>query len=162
MDTIRWKNGARVKVAADVAHKELEKIRKKHGEDDLPEAIVMASKIKKAPLHSEFEWDDSIAAHEHRISRARMILRYIEVVYEEDTDGKHPVRFYSAERTKGPKHKYSPTKDIMQDPDRRALLLQEALNKLMQWRMQYRHLNELQIVFRTHDELLATVGEAED
>jgi len=154
-----WKNGARIKVDAVVAHKELERIRKKNGGALDAEAIVEAAKVKKCPLHDEFEWDDTIAAHQFRLVRGREIFRYLVVSYDDAPEGASPVRCYSAERQEGPKHTYSRTEDILADPDRRALLLQESLMKLMQWRRQYRSLNELAIIFRSHDELISSLGD---
>ena len=156
---IKWKQGARVSVEADVAHTELERIRKKYGGEFTTADVVKEEKARKAPLHDEFIWDNDKAAHEQRCSRAGDLMRSLVVVFEEDTEGKHPTRRYSAERREGASHAYCATEDILADPERRTALVQEALKKLLQWRVQYRHLNELAIVFRSHDEVLQQIGE---
>ena len=71
---ISWKGGMRVKTDAVTAHNELERIREKHG-TLTPENVVKESRRKTAALHDEFEWDDAVAAHEHRKERARVIMR---------------------------------------------------------------------------------------
>jgi len=155
---IKWKKGARVKVDADIAYREFEKIRAKHGELN-NKVVVEEVKKTRNPLHHEWEWDVKKAAQQSWENRASELLRWLIVIYKEDTKGTHPVRKYSLEKRSPSPHAYVPTEDILKDPDRRALLLQESLRKLMSWRMEYRHLNELTIIFRSHDELLSEIGE---
>jgi len=44
-----------------------------------PESVVRDAKKRSSPLHKFFEWDDSKAAHEHRIYQARELIRSITV-----------------------------------------------------------------------------------
>ena len=37
--------------------------------------LLKESTPKRAPLHDEFEWDNDVAAHEHRLRTARRIIR---------------------------------------------------------------------------------------
>jgi len=37
--------------------------------------LLKESTPKKAPLHDEFEWDDKVAAHEHRLRTSRRIIK---------------------------------------------------------------------------------------
>ena len=46
-------------------------------------ALVDAARPKNSPAHVGFEWDDSIAAEEHRLSQARRWLRLITVTVKE-------------------------------------------------------------------------------
>lgn len=41
--------------------------------------VVEAAKDPKSVLHSQFEWDDSVAAHQHRLGVARALIR--DIVY---------------------------------------------------------------------------------
>lgn len=154
---IKWKSGARVKVDATKAHKELERIRKKEGGALDARAVVKHSRTKTAPLHDEFEWDDAVAAELHREERARYIMRSVVVEVEDINEKQVDAPAYVAERRPKEMRTYEPVEDVMRDPDRRAVMLQEALSQLLRWRVKYRHLNELAIVFRSHDELLATI-----
>ena len=155
---IYWKKGARVTVDAVVAETEMEKIRKRKG-DLTNQILVEAAAKKNSPLHGEFEWDDTKAAQMQRESRASELLRGIVKIQDEDKEKKYPTRRYSLVKNQPSPHSYVPTEDMLKDPDMRAKLLDEALRKLMSWRIEYRHLNELIIVFRSHDEVLSTIGE---
>lgn len=44
-----------------------------------PEMVVADAKKKSSPLHGLFEWDESVAAHNHWIERARAIIRHVQV-----------------------------------------------------------------------------------
>jgi hypothetical protein len=48
--------------------------------------IVAAAKSPKNPLHDQFEWDDSVAAHQQRLGVARALIRDI-VYVGEDLEG---------------------------------------------------------------------------
>ena len=41
------------------------------------EAVVEAAKDPESPLHHQFEWDDSAAAHAHRLNQARQLIRTV-------------------------------------------------------------------------------------
>lgn len=45
----------------------------------LPSDVVEAARDPRSVLHSHFEWDDSKAAHEHRLAQARALIRTIKV-----------------------------------------------------------------------------------
>ena len=145
--------GIDVTVEADVANAELERIAAENGGEFVVASVVKDAKRKKSPLHNEFEWSDQKAAELQRESRAAELSRWLVVVYEEDGKDTPPVRRFAGVR-RGSNKAYAPTEDVMKDPDRRAVMLQEALSRLMSWRVQYRQLNELAIVFRAQDKLI--------
>ena len=76
----KWRDGARLKSDPTAVGKELEKIRKKG--DLTAEAVVDAARDESSPMHDDFEWDDSKAAHEYRLVTARTLIRSIEVIIE--------------------------------------------------------------------------------
>lgn len=45
-----------------------------------PDGVVEAARDKHNPLHSEFDWDDASAAHQHRLDRARQLIRSVAYV----------------------------------------------------------------------------------
>ena len=45
-----------------------------------PEALVDASRDINAPLHNEFEWDDTIAAEKYRQEQAKSIIRHLIII----------------------------------------------------------------------------------
>lgn len=44
-----------------------------------PEEVVKSATPKASPLHAMFEWDDRVAASEHRIATARSLIRQVRV-----------------------------------------------------------------------------------
>lgn len=51
-----------------------------------PEAVLEDAADPASPLHDEFEWDDASAAHQHRLDRARAIIRSVRyVVHQSDS-----------------------------------------------------------------------------
>ncbi|GHU78627.1 hypothetical protein AGMMS49992_29600 [Clostridia bacterium] len=90
MDTsYSWRDGARFKVDADVAAKELDKCKDEKGIINAKDVVNVARESDN-PLHPEFEWDDAFAAEEHRKHTARVMasslivtlqLKQIEPVY---------------------------------------------------------------------------------
>lgn len=58
-----------------------------------PEQVVAAARDPANPLHEEFEWDDSVAAHQWRLDQARAIIRSVRVTIEVQ-DIKVPVISY--------------------------------------------------------------------
>ena len=54
--------------------KELTRIYKRDGQV-VASTVVKEARLKKSPIHDEFEWDDKAAAHEHRLSTARRMIR---------------------------------------------------------------------------------------
>jgi len=159
MDIV-WAKGCHYKVSAKVAYQEVERICAKNGGIATPDAVVAAAKSVRNPLHEEFEWDNAVAAHEHRLNQARSMLRSIKVIREELPDRPHRVyevvRGPSSDEGK-PRKVYQSVEDIMADPDKRAELLSRALRELVAWQKRYRHLQELAIAFRATDELVTTL-----
>lgn len=45
-----------------------------------PQSLVDASRDINAPLHNEFEWDDSVAAENYRKEQAKNIIRHLIIV----------------------------------------------------------------------------------
>lgn len=82
----QFKPGSRLKGDAATVATHLEKIANKNAGDLRPEAVVEAARTKRSPLHEFFEWDDSAAAHEYRLTQARHLIRSIEVITVDDGD----------------------------------------------------------------------------
>ncbi len=160
---IAWKNGTQHKVDAAEAHKAIEIVRKRNGGEASAEAVVAAAKAKRNPLHPEFVWDDGKAADEYRLGQARHLVAHLVVIREEIATDR-PQRVYEVikqpqDPEKGrqrAKYAYRSTDDIMRDPDMRAELLGRALRELIGFRARYRDLQELAVVLRSIDELVAT------
>ncbi|OQA02218.1 MAG: hypothetical protein BWY71_00100 [Planctomycetes bacterium ADurb.Bin412] len=84
-----WKIG-KYKVPANVAGREIEKIIETNGVCT-PALLLDESRDEKAPLHFEFEWDDSVAAEKHRLTQASDMIRCLVIVEERGKD-QEPIR----------------------------------------------------------------------
>lgn len=84
--TFKFRAGTRIKgLAASAAAAELERVRAERG-GLTPEAVVEAAADATNPLHPAFEWNDSKAAHEHRLGQARGLIRAVITVEAGKTD----------------------------------------------------------------------------
>lgn len=157
--SVQWRDGSRyTSLDAKVCWEALEKIRQDNGGEFCAEDVVKAARSKKSPLHSAFEWDDTAAANEYRLSQAGTLRRSFDVRYAEAPDV--PARAYEISRvvhSPGGKAKkyFSSTDEVLADPERRAAVLTDALRQLQALRAKFRHLQELAVVWRQVDEVLA-------
>lgn len=107
-------------VEAVDAYQELERIRKEN--DGLePEAVVQQAADPECILHAGFEWDDSKAAHAHRLQQARLIIRSVQVVIEST-----PPRHIYVNVTTDDRQRYERQTDAASSP----ALKEAALNML--------------------------------
>ena len=157
---VMWKRGSTFTGDAKASYERIESIRTRLGGEVSADDIVQDAAKPRSPLHRHFQWDDAIAANEHRREIARHMLRSFVVVRDElKTD--RPQRVYEVVRVAQPetpqrvKHVYRTVEDIMQDPDLRAELLGRALRELITIRNRYRDLQELAVVLRAIDEVVA-------
>ena len=136
--TYQWKVPGIVPVDAQTAGNELQRIYERDGVIE-PETVVLESRTPSAPLHSCFEWDDEKAAHKYRITQAQTIIRAIVVVDE----AKQPETraFVNVQR------EYHPVSVVVRNPEKREILLQNALNELRWFERKYNALQELSNVF---------------
>lgn len=136
--TYQWKVPGIMPVDAQTAGNELQRIYEREGVIE-PETVVAESKTPSAPLHSCFEWNDEKAAHKYRIAQAQNIIRAIVVVDEE----KQPETraFVNVQR------EYHPVSVVVRNPEKREILLQNALNELRWFERKYNTLQELSNVF---------------
>lgn len=152
---IRWKQGYRGSADVIAVHSELELIRARDG-NITPEAVLEEACNDDNPMHSEFTWDDSEAAHAYRLEQARSLIRSVEVVYEEAPT--RQVRAYTIvsapieEKTN--RKVYTDTREALADPATRAEILGNAVREALTFRRKYADLQELSKVFVAFDEFL--------
>lgn len=142
--TYQWKVPGIMPVDAQTAGNELQRIYERDGVIE-PETVVLENKPPSAPLHSCFEWDDEKAAHKYRITQAQNIIRAIVVVDE----AKQPETraFVNVQR------EYHPVSVVVRNPEKREILLQNALNELRWFERKYNTLQELSNVFAAIEEV---------
>lgn len=137
----------------DAVGKHLELIRQKTGGKLQPEDVVDDAKNPNSPLHSFFEWDDTAAAHEHRLKQARSLIRTVVAVYKENPKSE-PVRAYihvrpsptpssSGSATVDDKPYYTEVTKALSIPSTRRAILMRAKADLEAWQKRYKDLKEL-------------------
>ena len=134
-----------MKIPAEIAAQELLRIEKEKGGKVLPEDVVEASRDENAPLHSLFEWDDTVAAEKYRQTQARYIIRNVTAKIEDAP----PVRLMVATGNPG----YVNTKTAMDNVDMHAMLMRQAINDIQAFKAKYRGLRELDAVLREMDDV---------
>lgn len=144
--TYQWKVPGIMPVDAQTAGNELERIYKRDGVIE-PETVVTESVSPCAPLHNCFEWNDKKAAHKYRITQAQGIIRAI-VSVDEAEKTPETRAFVSVER------EYHPVSVVIRNPEKRDILLQNALNELHWFEKKYNSLCELSSVFSAIKEVI--------
>ena len=79
-------------IPVEKAVAELQRIHERDG-GIRTQAVVDEARAEDAPLHAAFEWDNDVAAEEHRRSQARQLVRAI-VVVPDPEENKPPIRAY--------------------------------------------------------------------
>lgn len=146
----QWKPEARVRVDAQIAGAEMERLRVLHNGRLERNLVLEAARNPLNPLHPEFEWDDRKAAEAHRMDRAGYLIRSIEVVVTEPVEAK-PVRAFVSV-TRDDDRSYTSVSHALADPALRQQVLMAALRELEAWRERYAELVELAQVFAAIEE----------
>lgn len=134
---------------------ELAEVERNNKDEDLLAAEVVAfASDPDTALHAQFEWDDSAAAHQHRLWQARKIIK-VYVEYEPNVKADVSVWVSVPSHRARPGGGYSRRKKAMADPKACEELLADALRKLQHIRREYHMLKKLANVFSAIDDALA-------
>lgn len=142
----KFAKGFNYKVDANVAGAVCEKLEQDGGLT--PQALVDVSRPDNAPLHGEFEWDDSVAGENWRKHQARGIIKALVIVAPETN--KEVRKFYNI---KIDDRKYESIEVVMKEVSKRDQLLRNAMRELSSFRNKYAALAELAKVFDAIDGL---------
>lgn len=143
-----WKTASRIRADANDAGAQFEQLEKTVGLT--PKTVLDANRDINAPLHNEFEWDDTVAAENYRLGQAGHLIRCLCVAAVAEDDAQTAVRaFFTAEKTAG----YESVATIMQCPDKRESLLKKAEQELDAYLRKYSALSELDPIRRTVPEV---------
>lgn len=126
---------------------ELERIRTHDRQKMLkPRAVVEAARVKSNPLHTYFEWDNSIAAERYRLDQARDLIVSVQITRDGiDNPFQAYVSLPSSRIRKG--GGYHGMADVMSSKELRLEMLKSAMNDLENFQERYRRLEELAEVF---------------
>ena len=112
--------------------------------------LVEASRPKDAPLHKEFEWNNTKAAEEWRKHQARNIIHSLVLVTEPGTDSESVRAFFKIETRS---NNYESIVAIVRDENKYESLKAAALRELKVFQRKYHTISELGKVFAAIDEL---------
>jgi DNA-binding cell septation regulator SpoVG len=129
--------------------KELSQLQTSNGGVLLPLDVVNAAKLPSSPLHAYFEWDDTKAAHSHRLWQARQLI--VEVITVKKTP--HSVvevevqEYVSLPSDRKNGGGYRDVVAVLSNPTLRDELLESARQDMLTFRRKYVGLKELDDVF---------------
>ncbi len=152
-------------MSADVAGKTILELQGLLGKDNITaKELLDASRDEKAPLHSCFEWDDSVAAENYRLYQARQIIGSIEIkVKVTGVENEQPtfvtVRAFPNTQPYAPKKKgeFVFVDTVLKNPDYRTQILKNAYQSLLAFKRNYENYAELSGVFRAIDDFGKTL-----
>lgn len=127
-----WKSGSRFTVDAAQAASVMNDLEQNGGLT--PQALVDASRPEDAPLHNEFDWNDTTAAESWRKQQARTMINCI-VIRKEETQ-REPVRAFIRIEPAKP-GTYVPVQVLLSTDDGKAALRKQAYSELCAFRSKY-------------------------
>lgn len=161
-----YAKGASHKVSAQVAGEVCAELESKGTLD--AKSLVDASRDEDAPLHPEFEWNDTVAAERYREGQASAVIRHLVVkVVKSDGDDVKPKKltlkaFSSTHETRGERGTYVYTPRALDDKDLRAILLRNAANDARAFVRKYEALTELSDAIDALNEFVVKVEESKE
>lgn len=103
------------------------------------EDVVEAARDPLSPLHSHFEWDDSVAAHQFRLTQARQMIRVVRI----ETGSDEIKRAFISACTEDEGRSYRTLADVVSSGALQRSLLDAAERDLSAWLRQYGELIEV-------------------
>ena len=122
---------------------ELLAIRDANGGVLTPEVVVDTARDPEHPLHSRFEWDDSVAAEKYRREQAHQLIQKAKISYQPHGESGPPrlTRAFVAIRA-GDGHVFDPVEEVAQDPLRRKMALADMEREWKTLRRKYEEFAE--------------------
>lgn len=166
MSQFSWADGYCPKVKASVAGSVLKDLSKQHGNFFTAREVVEAARPEDSPLHPAFEWNDAVAADEHRLSQARCMIRSLRIKVERVTDITEPVRYFVNVRPVGSNERglspYTPLTHAMRVANIRKQVLSNAFRELEAFRQKYAQFKIFARIREEIDRLLKEWEQFED
>lgn len=137
--------GARFQAGAnqdpEAVGRRIESLREKFKGELTPEDVLNDAQDENSPLHTFFEWDDSAAAHQHRLQQARGLIRAVVAVYVRNDRPAMRTRAY-VHIPQGETSHYREASHAMSVQATRDAVLRRALEELIGWQRRYKDLHE--------------------
>ncbi len=146
-----------IKNAAEVVD-ELRRLEEVNGGKLTPDVVVDAAAHPASPMHQYFEWDDSEAAREYRLSQARTLITSVRVRIESLPSRPMVRAFVHVQGPAANKSHYASAAKAMSDPDTRDVILARALQELQSFQKRYAEFMELAEVFSSIEAINARLA----
>lgn len=120
----------------------LQEIYEEHGR--LTAGIVLEeARDPGHPLHTRFEWDDTVAAERYRLDQAGELIRRVKIVYKAATRraGPKSIRAYHSVNDPGGRS-FQPVEKVIENPLMLKMVLAEMERDWKQLKERYSHLVE--------------------
>lgn len=147
---IKWICPGVFKANAETVYTEINSL----GDSYTPEQVVELAKDKNTELHKCFEWNDKRAAHLYRIQTARKIIQSI-VVVDERKPKEEQTHIRAIVSTNDRDRHYEPIRLTIKNEDSYEKLLKQALAELEMFKIKYKNLSELEIIFEDIEAILS-------
>ena len=156
-----WRNGTSFPVKAQVAADTIRDLQRSLGKETITaRELLDASRDENAPLHSCFEWDDTVAAELYRTEQARRIIHSIEVRIIKDDKPPLKTRFMLNIQPIGSREKgeFVAVNIAMRNENYRERILNNALSELRSFQRKYADFNEMAGIFTAIDSFAAAIA----
>jgi hypothetical protein len=134
---------------------ELERIRQRNEHHLLmPAEVVHFARDEQTSLHSQFEWDDSLAADRWRVEQARGVIRVaITIIGKGENQVSVPLYIsLSSDRDAG--GGYRAMHEILDDETLQQQMLADALRELQTFQQKYQRLQTLNPIWTAMEEVI--------
>jgi len=137
---------------------ELTRIVERHGGVLRPEDVVDEARDPRSPLHDQFDWDDSEAAHKWRLHQARNLIRVCVRYVETPDRERKPCRVFVSLTTDRVSNGggYRALDDVLRVKSTREQLLEDAMREAEAFARKYAMLSELAEVHAAISRALAS------
>lgn len=155
----KWRPSTKMPLDAQVAGDAIEALRVEAGGHLSPAQVVEAARSEKSPLHSAFEWNDTIAAARYRKDQARRMIGALLIVMSPAGEPREMRAFVSVSVSQDQGTAYTALQTAMSDHVLRRQVVARAWRELLQWRERYEGYVELAAV---HDAISAAAARREE
>lgn len=155
-DGARFQSGA--KPDPNVVGASLESLRQQMKGELRAEDVVEAARSSNSPLHSLFEWDDGLAAYQHRLAQARSLIRSVVAIYHRPEEQKPAMSIRAFTHVaEGETSHYRDTHHALSQKATRDAVILRAWRELQSWRQRYKDLRAFADLIEIIDEIGKTL-----
>lgn len=139
--------GAPKDIPAEIVGSELTRIARRDG-GILPRVVVAEAEPQDAVLHSAFQWNNDLAAAEHRLAQARALVRSVVLLAQLERNETAPtvrafVSIHNPEGETPQERLYKPVLEVLANPAEAEEVKRRLRHELLSLRRRYLDLIEL-------------------